>query len=813
MMSTVADWLDPEASQVDPKRRILSACALVILAFISGTRVTQAETVWYQKEAVTAGSSAALTDLSFWVKGGEPGSGKPTSDDALIGYNGWRLRLAGATCPANSFQVGTSDTMCEVVHDAKDSSSAKASFANDGLKLVNGGWWFNAAKNFTIAGPVTVLSPKADAFAFFFGNRDHKNEIATISGSISGSSDVGLVFGKAGSWMSANGSTFDLSGDLSQYAGTLNVRADESVWSKAGGEQFGTRLRLHTTTTPCTVSVGKGCVLGACTVASTTTVARVNFETGTCYKPVLSDTAASCLRVTESLTLAGPVGVYVNGVLQGTGLYRLPILMAPALSTTFTEDDFKLEKGPDFCNLDLHLEVDIEPESGMRTLYLVTWGYLYKSGTGYSKEGQRDNPTPNVSSLTNAAYWSDKQVPHRDSAYCLQGKDLRTFFTPTEDYEFPGVSLWLRDDAKLMLSVKSFSVPTLYATGGSTLGVTQGSFPFGTTVMSERFELSDVVYMRAHADHALTLKGQVEGDADLEMAGWDQTSNPTAFYELEGMNTGFTGTILVTMDEYRPAYVSFESKFPTLYVNDGRNLGGRRPDFTPRALTLTHMARLSVSNSASVVLSDDVNCGVYVLEKGRFHAQRATSRLEVFQPVLLSGHLWTEGEGTVVLGGAMSFESSDGGAIVETPRAGSNLVTIASRKFVAGHPDCLNGCDVTVAANTQIIIDADKLGSTGVNLTRPGSAIHLDAAFGGKLPLSVESARPAPVKPEVPTIIGLVTVPDGEMVSTVRAMMPVRIPRVWANVAQDIVEIHDDERKLTTFALNVQSRGMMLIFR
>ena len=764
-------------------------------------------TVWYQKANFTA-NSPVLNNLSYWTKdgGATVGSGAPTANDELIGYNNWRLRFTGSTCPAKSLQLGTVGTSCEVVNDGTGPT-----FQNDGLKLVKGGWYFNATANFTLAGPITVFSPSTDAFGFYFGNPNYMGYTATLSGSISGAVGTGLILGKTGNFDSAIKTTVRLTGDLSGYAGILDVQAAPNRITRVNGADYGTRLKLHTTTSSCSVRVGKGCVLSAFQANSTTTVAKVSFDTGTRYEPVVSDYTMSCLKVTESLELAEPIEFYFSGIIRGTGLYRLPVLMAPA-SSTFTADDFKLVLGSTLYNRDLHFEVGADPETGMRTLYVVTYGFLYMSGDSYAKEGQRDTPTPNVSSLTNAAVWSDKAVPHAGSAYRLSGKALRTLDTPTEDYEFPGVSLWLQDSAQLLLTVKSFAVPTFYASGsgeGALIGV--GTSCWGSTVKSDRFVFSDAVVLRAHLGHYLTLEGEIEGDADLKLSGWSGTGNPAAFYELNGNNEKFTGTVLVTQDEYRPEYATFEKGFPTLYVNDGMNLGGLRTEFTPRALTLTHQARLSVSNNVTVTLADDLNCGVYILEKGRFHAQEAESVLEVLQPVLLSGHLWTEGDGLVVLGGPMTFEASDGGKIVDTPRAGSNLVTVASA-LVAAHPDCLNGCDVMIAGSGRLILNVDKLGAAGLDLTRPGSALHLDASLGGKLPLFVTTTQPAPVNPTESTIISLVTVADGEMVTAVRAMLR-KVPRVWPKVSQRVVEIHDAEKGQTTFALDIQDRGMMIIIK
>ena len=165
--------------------------------------------------------------------------------------------------------------------------------------------------------------------------------------------------------------------------------------------------------------------------------------------------------------------------------------------------------------------------------------------------------------------------------------------------------------------------------------------------------------------------------------------------------------------------------------------------FAPRALTLSTLARLSVTNNASVTLEDGLNRGIYIKATGCFHVA-GTGMLNVKWPLLLSGRMWKEGTGTLVLGGGLRHELSDEGKLSDIPRAGSNLFEIVAGTVKIAHADALAGVETTIKAGATLQLALDPanadLTAYGIRNTAVDTPFALDASFGGKLPLTLDNA-------------------------------------------------------------------------
>ena len=290
----------------------------------------------------------------------------------------------------------------------------------------------------------------------------------------------------------------------------------------------------------------------------------------------------------------------------------------------------------------------------------------------------------------------------------------------------------------MIIQTQTFEVPEFWCDWG-VIGTGQGHNNSISSLVAPkihffRFDGVHSVTLRTYANQTFVIKGELDGDTPAHLVGWGGTGQPKANFLLDGPNTNYTGAILVRTDETRPAYHNFNNFFPTLYVLDGRNLGGRMPSFDPRALTLTTLARLSVTNNATVTLADGLNRGVFIKASGRFHVTGAGT-LDVKWPLLLSGKMWKEGPGTLVLGGAMKHEETDGGALTDVPRAGSNLFEIVSGTVKIAHADALAGVETHIDAGASLVLPHDPanadLTNYGIRNTAVDTPFTLDASFGG----------------------------------------------------------------------------------
>ena len=810
-------------------RGMLKGVAAWVVVF--GAAASHGNVTWHSDNTkATAGSgqgTPAFTDMSYWLdESNQPGSGTPTANDDLV-FDNLRLRFGRVTFEGNSLQIGTDSKSSTVVFD-----SSPLACANEGLKLKHGNWWFNSTGTFVISSDVTILAEDpAKPFVMHFGQAQYSNGTARIAGKLKGGPNAQLrlgpwtgTLGNTGNPVSAWRSTFRLD-DISEYAGTITVKS--KYGNDAANTNFGTRLWLEmgTTTSAAKLHIESGGSLYLPMDGQTVTVKELTLADGTFlwynHKGQVATDKLWHVRATDALTVEkGPrkIEILWCPIVRGPTHFRIPILTGPA-GSTFEADDFKIT----FCdlqyNLDLHLEVDTDPETGERTLYASTHGFVYQQSS-YSGEKDRDGTSGAPSSLTNAPAWWGDCIPGPDTTGALYrtALSLRTLYTPNEPFAFPCAGFWV-NHGTLIIQTRTFEVPEFWCDWG-VIGIGQGHYNGASSLIAPkihffRFDGVHSVTLRTYANQTFVIKGELDGDTPAHLVGWGGTGQPKANFLLDGPNTNYTGAILVRTDETRPAYHNFNNFFPTLYVLDGRNLGGRMPSFDPRALTLTTLARLSVTNNATVTLADGLNRGVYIKGSGRFHVTGAGT-LDVKWPLLLSGKMWKEGTGTLVLGGAMKHEAHDNGTLTDVPRAGSNLFEIVSGTVKIAHADALAGVETHIDAGASLVLPHDPanadLTNYGIRNTTVDTPFTLDASFGGKLPLTLSTE--GYVVPENCHALtnALVTVKDTSA-AAVRAMLPALRPWKPYGLTSTVVPRANPGENTTTFLLVSKHSGCTVIIR
>ena len=283
------------------------------------------------------------------------------------------------------------------------------------------------------------------------------------------------------------------------------------------------------------------------------------------------------------------------------------------------------------------------------------------------------------------------------------------------------------------------------------------------------------------------------------------TSATKGNYRFTGLNTNFTGNIAV---EQRSTgeYLNFDSLFQTLFVNDGRNLGGAKDEFDAKALMLDTMSRLSVTNG-TVTLASGLNRGIY-MKSGRFFVD-ASCTLDVNWPITMHGRMWKEGTGTLVLGGDVRFDSADG-----EPEATSNLFRVVSGTVKVAAHNAMDGLATTFDNGTSLVL---AINPEDANLTKYGilnakteTPFVLNTGLS-KLPLTVDTSA-YPTVEQMPLTLGLVTVTNTPAtVSAVRDMLPILKP--YSDVRQRIVERENAGEGTVTFALELKHVGFKIVVR
>lgn len=796
-------------------------------------------TTWYSNKecdlSTLAGGNAALADLSYWVDAsGQSGSGTPGENDDLVfdgsnGSNGQirRIRFGGGTFSFNSLQIGTEDRWCVAVFDGSEFKCA------EGLRFKQGNWWINGKNDKYIRCDVEVMAVEASKpFVMHAAPNTHSGCRCHIIGKLKGSAGAQLLFGP---WSehaegdlkiaSAPETSFYLY-DVSEYDGTITVASTHANDFKNG--TYGTRLVLTndagTVDSDVKLIISRGGSLAMGAFGNNATVGGLSLACGSRLDFTQSDRVVDgelwCVRAKDSLVVEkgdDKVEILWKPIVLGLE-HRIPILAGPA-DSTFSADDFRITFAAGPYNPDLHLEVATDSETSERTLYAVTCGCVYHESS-YSKEGDRDGLDGCPSSLTNDVAWWNGLAPHptNSSAIYLTDKNLRTLYAPAERYEFPCAGFIL-DGGRMIIQTRTFEVPEFWCNGGD---VGAGARTYYDTydypivsMIAPRIHLSGsgALTVRAHIHRTFILKGEIDGTADIAMKGWEPTGTPAAHYMLDGLNTNFTGNISVETVEVRPAYHNFDVNFPTLHVLDGRNLGGRKDSFDPRALTLTTLARLSVTNNSTVVLADGLNRGIYIKSTGRFNVT-GQGVLDVKWPVLLSGKMWKEGDGTLVLGSIMKHET-ESGDLTDHPRANSNLFEVVGGIVKVAHHDALSGVATSIGegASLQLALDPGNadLARYGIRNTSVDEPFVLHESFGGKLPLTLDAAKLVlPVRGNALTN-ALVTVKSSAAAS-VRGMLPVLHPLRNDGLVSSL-ETRENGDGSTTFYLVSAFKGLSICIR
>lgn len=761
--------------------------------------------------------------MSYWTNSlGQAGSGLPgASDDLVFDGSKGRIRINAQSFNSfggHSFQLGTANVGETLVWDGGNVYATGYT-----LKLAYGYLFCNYNSNREFDLPIEVIAENPDKPAVInCGNvayAGHTYILKKLTGSADAQLQIGPWPAKIGNSVPvcASNTTFRLD-DITEYAGTLTVTSAQAN----EGATFGTRIRLYgiDQTSPAKIHIGRGGSLYLREFGSDVTVKELSLASGSrLYFNQSVETKIGKLwhvRATDALTVDGPVELCDVPIIRGIEHYRIPILTGPA-GTRMSANDFTISyNGGVQYNLGLKLEVDTDAETGERTLYMVANGFVYQT-SNYDNEGSRDGGDGMPSSITNDAAWWNGLAPHPTNslAQYRTAKSLRTLYAPSEEYAFP-CSAFRLQSGTLIIQTRTFEVPEFYCDGG-TIGIGQFHIVNDTIrLVAPRMHFTNGrVEVRSWTGCTVLLDGELDGSGDIRFASWPNNSEPKSNFGLTGINTNYTGSIFVSQNEYRLQYISFSDKFPTLYVNDGRNLGGRKAKFDPRALTLTHMAKFAVTNGVTVTLADGLNRGVYMWEKARFDVNKAEGVLDVRWPILLSGKMWKEGPGTLILGKGMKHEVADGGELSDIPRAGSNLFEIVAGTVKIAHADALAGVETTIdaGASIQLVLDPDDadLMKYGIRNTAVDAPFTLDASFGGKMPLTVDvSAVPPPANGAVATN-GIITVKStaAEAVGDMLA----GFGRVWkgAGVSSRIVPIQDGAT--TTFAAISKRVGVVFSLR
>lgn len=646
----------------------------------------------------------------------------------------------------------------------------------------------------SLLGPITVASPVSAPFRLGF-----RKPTATlhIQNQVFGGVDKGLYVSGGGQT-----SVACMFYDLSQYQGLITVSNSIS--------NFEMKLIFRNPNFPGSLDLTRDTALQMYDAEKSLemTVSNMTFRTGS--RIIIGGTADAhgSFTASGSLTAEPGVEIYLNfDVPVSKDEQRIVLLSAPVENADFTRGDFTLNASQSDWKHHCHLETTVE--DGVKSLVAVFEPLVQQTGSYPYEYEFKNTEAYRASSMTNAARWSDGEIPHGGVHYWTT-TNLRTPYYPNEPGVFPGKSLAL-DGGAIRIFHNEYTITNLIVNGGTVQFVNTCK-----TSHCERITIMDGkrLSVETYLGNIIEFDSEIAGGGSIWFSGIKRsagTSSPGGQYVLRKPNLDYMGTICVSQFIDESGYINFDSKFQTLRIADGRCLGGRLPELNPAALTLANYSRLRTIEP-TVELEDGFNRGVYIQGCGRFFVDSAdgAEKLICNWPITMNGAFYKEGDGCLELGGTVSFQGED--AIGDTPRANSNLFFVSKGTLVPRRHNCCDGMAMSFAKGTKLVVpvvpaDAELMKYGLYNVKEGGSISIADTQLAVDFDLSASALPPAHE-----FTVGIVTV-AAAAADDVRGRLKLGATTYKGYRRAKLDEISDETLGTVTFVGRFEQDGLSIIVR
>lgn len=496
-------------------------------------------------------------------------------------------------------------------------------FARNGVKL-------NAARGITIN--QSGFQVKAGTFTGGgTGNGKFSFDCAAYEMAAPISGDYG--FTKAGTGTVTYTGDYT-AGEIVVKEGKLIIGADASFPAGQPITVTNATLEVHQPLSNFTITELEGA-----TVIETMDTIEVPFDTTT-----TNVTTVLRKRLTLSPGVKQPIKLSAGYLVPCHEALEFEVLRIAPGSADFTADDFDDQTTKTYGLPRTTLTVTKDPDGTQHVV--ITTRPVVKSVAGCPKLNGE------------ASSWSDNQLPHRDADYLLVHK-VNDLYNDV----FGGDSLTVANNAELGISAQGQH--RLQTASGEPVIIYPGVFTqqswrsrdhavVGSIFLTGSYGDSGVFnFYTKYADAGsskLRLEATVTGAGTLQVMG---PSNGAAWNGLYGNNTNFFGKIIFTSGT-----TTDERKGTQVRVKDWRSFGGRLDEFHADALTIGQYA--AVWAIADVTLTNDVNRGIRIGD-GCFNCD-AGKTFKTTWPIQLNGTMYKHGEGTLILGGAMTHDASSTGS-------------------------------------------------------------------------------------------------------------------------------------------------------
>lgn len=751
------------------------------------------------------GAAKGFDNPSAWSSDGNDTGTKATDfslgDTYIVRKNAHRLRVLGvAGCGNRSFaggilQVGHNNNHGALLLYAKD--PARIFFPR--ISLQHGCIMAAGDGDFLLDSDIVVDTVETRYTHITFNA--YADMLMRLEGRLSATEASTLVMGMTNAFMTTDssiGTRLEIASDCSGFNGAFSVVSlkqdrlaipDKSVL-------FGT------TSFPGNMSFAQNCALGTLAVTNTLSVNRLSMGDNAFLSVPIDGNAAGKITVTETFAAAGSILILTSGT--ATPGARIPILEYP-ISAANDKVNFIVN--------DCVATVKKETANGVATVYLC-----YPRLAAVFQ-------TSSTATLLTDEHWSDESTENaagKNYVVDLQGLTVSAseaiLKMPERDkVEFRGDSLTIGKDCSLYFFRQNgrigFVCSELRMLDGSALRGDQKTYidiDNGNSGAPGRFVVpSGVVKLGVSNGRDLTINHEIVGAATLKLTGLQgKCSAPDGSYCFYALNTNFFGRIVADLQDDRWVLQSgIHARHNFIKIKDYRNLGGDLPKLDPMALTLTKYDNLRVENN-DVDIPKKSNRGIFANGNGIVHVGKG-KRLRLNTQIAVNGAMYKTGEGVLELACPVRFGESG-----DSPSPGANdMFVITGGTVRVASSDAFDGLRVkfTDIGSLEVVLDMEDETMVRYGLCNVKTQVPFVLNDGeSKMPFEMSVKGDAPALQSF--TVGAVTV-DASASDAVRAMLPVRAPKLFAKYLSEWAIVRDEENNTVTFAVKCYKKGMIFHIR
>ncbi len=306
----------------------------------------------------------------------------------------------------------------------------------------------------------------------------------------------------------------------------------------------------------------------------------------------------------------------------------------------------------------------------------------------------------------NSSYWVDGLMPSPNSVGTMVSTAALELSPETSggSLSYPGLTLIANNTVFLYATTEMENIilpssKTIFAHLGASTKHLRGNL----TLLAGTCSLNNYVGTTLHLD------AEMHGDGALAFLS-AANNNPKAYFYLGGTNDDFHGKFISTCSfangDRGPYPDPAKDWYATIYLKDGRNLGGTYSgDDGWAAFTVGAWTKLKLASTVSSVTLDEPTRGIFVTKGCAQVDLSAGQTLTVKEPITFGGELRKLGAGCLALGSGARFIDGDPAT---APQEGTNRLAVCAGTLKLLSTNAVDGVQIEMSAGAAIAVDADS---------------------------------------------------------------------------------------------------------